>query len=183
MAFKIYTKTGDAGKTSLFGGKRLSKDHVRIEAYGTIDELNAFVGLVADFASAEEVAELRRIQDRLFVIGSILATDPEKEMSIPDLSEDDITFLEKGIDRMDEILPALQHFILPGGHESVSHAHVARVVCRRAERRVVHLGTEEPIHELVVPYLNRLSDYLFNLGRKIAFDRKVEEVKWLPKKA
>ncbi len=179
---KIYTKTGDKGTTSLLGGTKVSKSHLRIEAYGTVDELNSYIGLCRDLI-ADEVnrATLREVQDRLFTIGSSLACDPDKEpkMKIPDLKETDIEFLEKEIDRMNERLPAMKNFILPGGHPTVSHLHVARCICRRAERCCVRLETEAmPAESIVIKYLNRLSDHLFVLARFTAQQLNAEEVTW-----
>ena len=180
---KIYTKTGDQGLTSLIGGTRVPKSSLRIECYGTVDELNAHLGLVSD----QDVNALRRpllkeIQDRLFTIGSALAADPDKsKMKLPDLHEADVTLLEEEMDRMNLDLPELRAFILPGGHPAVSHAHVARCVCRRAERLAIHLGEESFVAELVVVYLNRLSDYLFVLCRAMAHELGVEEVTWKPR--
>ena len=183
MAFKIYTKTGDKGETGLFGGRRLPKNHLRIEAYGTVDELNAFIGLVSDHIEDDQLdAALKSIQDLLFVIGSNLASDPDKEMAVPDLKETDIEILEAAIDQMEQSLPALKHFILPGGHVAVSHAHVARCVCRRAERLVVALAGEELVLDIIIRYLNRLSDYLFVVARKIGHDLGVPERKWEARK-
>lgn len=183
MAFKIYTKTGDKGETGLFGGRRLPKNHLRIEAYGTVDELNAFIGLVSDHIEDDQLdAALKSIQDLLFVIGSNLASDPDKEMAVPDLKETDIEILEAAIDQMEHSLPALKHFILPGGHVAVSHAHVARCVCRRAERLVVALASEELVLDIIIRYLNRLSDYLFVVARKIGHDLGVPERKWEARK-
>lgn len=182
MAFKIYTKTGDKGQTGLIGGTKLSKGHIRIEAYGTVDELNAYIGLVADLVP-DYITELRHIQDRLFVIGSMLACDPEKDikMTIPEIKEEDISFLEKRIDEMEKELPEMKSFILPGGHLHVSHIHIARTVCRRAERAVVRLSeTDSKTSPLVTKYLNRLSDYLFVLARYTGMQLKVEEIKWYP---
>ncbi|MBP7262228.1 MAG: cob(I)yrinic acid a,c-diamide adenosyltransferase [Bacteroidia bacterium] len=183
MTFKIYTKTGDKGETSLIGGVRVPKYHLRIESYGTVDELNSYIGLVKDMitdANAKEV--LYEIQDRLFTIGSVLASDPEKsKMKIPDLHETDVELLEKEMDAMDENLPELRSFILPGGHPAVSTAHVARCICRRAERLVVHLSNESQVPEIIAVYLNRLSDYLFVLSRKIATDFNVDEIPWRPR--
>lgn len=183
MTFKIYTKTGDKGETSLIGGVRVPKYHLRIESYGTVDELNSYIGLVKDMitdANAKE--ELYEIQDRLFTIGSVLASDPEKsKMKIPDLHETDVELLEKEMDAMDENLPELRSFILPGGHPAVSTAHVARCICRRAERLVVHLSNESQVPEIIAVYLNRLSDYLFVLSRKIATDFNVDEIPWRPR--
>lgn len=182
MAQKIYTKTGDKGKTSLIGGTKVPKSHIRIESYGTVDELNSYIGLLADHFPHEHSGRiLKEIQDRLFTIGSSLACDPEKEplMKIPDLKEDDITFLEKEIDEMNTFLPAMHSFILPGGHIAVSTAHVVRCVCRRAERNCVAMQENETfVDPLVIKYLNRLSDYLFVLARFIGHELKVEEVKW-----
>jgi len=179
MAFKIYTKTGDKGETGLFGGKRLPKNDLRIEAYGTVDELNSYVGLVRDCVEDEEMRTvLKSIQDRLFALGANLASDPDKDMKTPDILVADIELLEKQMDKMDETLPALKNFILPGGHTSVSFCHVARCVCRRAERLVVALSQVEKIDNILIQYLNRLSDYLFILSRKMAQDLKVEEVLW-----
>ncbi len=183
MAFKIYTKTGDKGETSLFGGKRLPKDHLRIESYGTVDELNAFVGLIRDVAEEERVQSvLEAVQNRLFTIGSSLASDPDKNMMTPDIEAADISLLEEEMDRMDEALPALKHFVLPGGHLHVSYCHLARTVCRRAERRVIALSHSETVDSLVIQYLNRASDYFFVLGRYFAHLLEVEEIKWVPRK-
>ncbi|MEL7021905.1 MAG: cob(I)yrinic acid a,c-diamide adenosyltransferase [Bacteroidota bacterium] len=179
MAFKIYTKTGDTGETGLFGGKRLPKSHIRIDAYGTVDELNSYVGLVRDCVTAEHLKVLlKEVQDRLFTIGSNLASDPDKEMKVPDILPADIELLEKAMDALDEKLPPLKSFILPGGHPIVSYCHIARCVCRRAERLVVALHREEPVEPILIRYLNRLSDYLFTLARGLARDLEVEEVKW-----
>jgi cob(I)alamin adenosyltransferase len=180
---RIYTKAGDQGKTSLIGGTRVHKSHHRIDAYGTVDELNAYVGLVRDQpVNSDRLDLLKEIQDCLFVIGASLATDPDKaNRTLPDLRESDIQLLEAEMDRMDAELPELRHFVLPGGHASVSAAHVARTVCRRAERLVVALAQEEPVAALVIKYLNRLSDYLFVLSRKMALELGVEEVKWYPR--
>ena len=182
VAIKIYTKTGDAGKTSLIGGTKVAKSHIRIDSYGTIDELNSFIGMVRDQTNDEHSKEvLKEIQDRLFTIGSSLACDPEKEplMKIPDLKEEDITFLEREIDKMNEVLPAMKNFILPGGHLAVSTTHVARCVCRRAERICVAMQENNDfIDLLVLKYLNRLSDYLFVLARYIGHLLNAEEIAW-----
>ena len=182
MAFKIYTKTGDKGSTSLIGGVRVPKNHIRIEAYGTIDELNSQLGVVNDSVQDETLkGQIREIQDRLFTIGSILATSPEKEvkMKIPDLHQSDIEFLEKSIDQMNEELPAMRSFILPGGFLASSFAHVARCICRRAERISVGMQQEgEEIPALIIQYLNRLSDFLFVVARYIAFKAGAEETPW-----
>jgi cob(I)alamin adenosyltransferase len=183
MTFRIYTKTGDKGETSLIGGVRVPKHHLRIESYGTVDELNSYIGLIIDSLNRDnKYSLLFEIQDRLFTIGSALASDPEKsKMKIPDLHESDIEALEKAIDQMDDALPALKSFILPGGTVAASHVHVARCICRRAERLVVHLSTETEVPEIIVRYLNRLSDYLFTLARKVVYDAGAEEIPWKPR--
>ncbi len=179
MAFKIYTKTGDAGETALFGGKRLPKSHLRIEAYGTVDELNSFLGLVRDSTQDVQVRyNLSVIQNKLFSLGASLATDPAKNLKTPSVEPADIQFLENEIDEMEMELPPLKNFILPGGHVTVSYCHVARCVCRRAERLVVALNLEEPVEPIVIQYLNRLSDYLFVLARKLGKDLFAPEVIW-----
>ena len=184
MSFKIYTKTGDQGETGLFGGKRLPKNHIRIESYGSVDELNAYIGLLRDVAPDDQTKNLlKEIQDRLFTIGSNLASDPDKDMITPDVNDADIERLENEIDLMNEQLPPLKNFILPGGHTTVSYCHIARTVCRRAERMVVALHHNEPVEEIIIRYLNRLSDFLFVLGRKLSADLKAEEVAWVPRKA
>ncbi|MFN4008238.1 MAG: cob(I)yrinic acid a,c-diamide adenosyltransferase [Chitinophagaceae bacterium] len=186
MAFKIYTKTGDAGKTSLIGGTKVPKSNIRIESYGTVDELNSYIGLVSDYLTTDTltVNVLREIQDRLFTIGSSLACDPEKEplMKIPDLKESDIQLLEAQIDSMNEVLPPMKSFILPGGHVAISTAHIARCVCRRAERLCVQLQQSDAFVEpLVIKYLNRLSDYLFVLARYIGHQFQIPEIPWKPR--
>lgn len=180
---KIYTKTGDKGTTALFGGKRVSKADLRIETYGTVDELNAYVGLVRDqLVNENRKPILVEIQDRLFTIGSILATEPgNTKVKVPSLLQDDIAVLEKEIDFMDAQLPAMKSFVLPGGHQSVSFCHVARTVCRRAERLVIALDATEKTDALVIQYLNRLSDYLFMLSRKMSAELGAEETPWKPK--
>lgn len=188
---KVYTKTGDKGTTALFGGTRVPKHHIRIESYGTVDELNSYIGLIRD----QEMNQLYKnvlieIQDRLFTVGAVLATDPEKailkngkeRLNIPKISNEDIELLENEIDRMEESLPPMTHFVLPGGHTTVSYCHIARCVCRRAERLSVSLNEVEAVDESVLKYLNRLSDYLFVLARKLTFDLHAEEVKWIPRK-
>ncbi len=188
---KVYTKTGDTGTTALFGGTRVPKHHIRIESYGTVDELNSHIGLIRD----QEINQLYKnvlieVQDRLFTVGAILATPPEKEVlksgekRLKNLGiiESDIEFLENEIDTMEESLPPMTHFVLPGGHTTVSYCHIARCVCRRAERLAVHLNDIEPTDELVIKYLNRLSDYLFVLARKLSFDLQADEVQWIPRK-
>jgi cob(I)alamin adenosyltransferase len=183
MTFKIYTKTGDTGETSLIGGVRVPKFHLRIESYGTVDELNSYLGLIIDGLNDNEKAKvLYEIQDRLFTIGSVLASDPVKsKMKIPDVHEADVELLEKEMDRMDADLPELKNFILPGGNIVASHCHVARCICRRAERIVVHLSTETEVPEIIVRYLNRLSDYLFILSRKVVHDTGAKETVWKPR--
>ena len=180
---KIYTKTGDKGITSLIGGTRIPKHHIRIESYGTVDELNSYIGLIIDQGVDSPVKDiLKQIQDRLFTIGSSLASDPDKsKMTIPDLWTEDIQLLEDEIDLMNESLPELKHFILPGGNNVISFCHIARCVCRRAERLVVQLAEESYVDGKVIMYLNRLSDYLFVLGRKIGNDHQIPENKWLPR--
>jgi cob(I)alamin adenosyltransferase len=185
MSFKIYTKTGDQGKTALIGGTRVSKSHLRIESYGTVDELNSYIGLVSDYLTdSSTIAFLREIQDRLFTIGSSLACDPEREtkMRIPDLHAADITLLENSIDKMNEVLPEMKTFLLPAGHVAVSTCHIARCVCRRAERLCVGLQEEDQfIDPLVLRYMNRLSDYLFVLARWIGQELQVAEIPWKPR--
>ncbi len=184
MSFKIYTKTGDQGETGLFGGLRLPKSHIRIDAYGTVDELNAFIGQLRDGIEEQALRDLlKEIQDRLFVIGSNLASDPTKEMAVPDILPSDITLLESQMDEMDKSLPALKNFILPGGHPSVSHAHLCRTICRRAERQVVALQQIDKVEPILIQYLNRLSDYFFVLSRKLGHDLGIEEIAWNPRKA
>jgi cob(I)alamin adenosyltransferase len=180
---KIYTKTGDKGLTSLIGGTRVPKYHLRIESYGTVDELNSYVGLIRDQEITDHDKDfLKEIQDRLFTIGSSLAADPEKsKMVIPDLNSEDIELLEKEMDEINLQLPELKHFILPGGSTIISYCHVARCVCRRAERLTVHLAEESTVDDKVIVYLNRLSDYLFTLARKVANDHKVLENEWIPR--
>jgi cob(I)alamin adenosyltransferase len=181
---KIYTKKGDSGKTSLIGGTRVPKHHLRIESYGTVDELNSYIGLIRDQEiSAQDIEALLEIQDRLFTIGSHLAADPGKsKMVLPELLEADITFLENEIDRMDDLLEEMRSFVLPGGHTVVSYSHIARCVCRRAERIAVQLAEESEVDEKIISYLNRLSDYLFTLSRKLTKDLNAKEIAWVPKK-
>ena len=183
MAFKIYTKTGDKGLTGLIGGTRIPKFDIRIEAYGTVDELNSYVGLIRDQAIDENSRTvLIEIQDRLFTIGSLLAADPDKnKMTLPQISEPDIELLEKEIDAMNEHLPEMKFFLLPGGHTTVSFCHIARCVCRRAERCVLRLNEEHQVNELTYKYLNRLSDYLFVLSRKLVADHHAIETPWKPR--
>lgn len=183
MALKIYTKTGDKGQTGLLGGTRVPKHHIRIEAYGTVDELNSWIGLLRDSIADEyQKGILIETQDRLFTIGSSLASDPQKsKVKIPHLGEDDITLFEKEMDAMDAVLPPMKNFVLPGGHEIVSKCHITRCVCRRAERRVNQLAESEQVDDLVIKYLNRLSDYLFMLSRKLAHDLNAPETPWKPR--
>ncbi len=188
---KIYTKTGDKGKTSLFGGTRVSKYDLRIEAYGTVDELNSYIGLVRDQKIDKHTSDiLFKIQHKLFTIGSMLATPPEKQLlksgkerlNISKINIKSIELLENEIDKMNEILPQMTHFILPGGHTTVSFCHIARCICRRAERISTQLSDESSIEPQILVYLNRLSDYLFVLARKLTIDNKVQEIKWIPEK-
>ena len=185
MAIKIYTKTGDGGTTSLIGGTKVHKSHLRIEAYGTVDELNSYTGLCKDLITDDHSRSiLQEIQDRLFTVGSSLACDPDREpkMKIPDLNEEDVILLEKEIDAMNEALPPMKSFILPGGHSTVSHIHIARCICRRAERCCVRLEIEgKEVESIIIKYLNRLSDYLFVLARFIAYQLKAEEIPWKPR--
>jgi cob(I)alamin adenosyltransferase len=182
MTFRIYTKTGDKGETSLIGGVRVPKHHLRIECYGTVDELNSWIGLVIDCLKDKEASVLLyEIQDRLFRLGSVLASDPQKsKMKIPELQESDVTALEQAMDKMDEALPPLKNFVLPGGTMVASHCHIARCVCRRAERLAVHLASESEVPELCIRYLNRLSDYLFMLARTIVHKAGATETIWKP---
>ena len=179
---KIYTKAGDQGKTSLIGGTRVPKSHIRIESYGTVDELNSFIGLLSDLVNDSKIKiDLKEIQDRLFTVGSSLACDPEKDsaLKIPDLKEEDIAKLEKEMDQMNEVLAPMKSFILPVGHVAISTTHVARCVCRRAERCCVNLQEEELfVDPLVIKYLNRLSDYLFVLARYIGHLNGVVDKPW-----
>jgi cob(I)alamin adenosyltransferase len=181
---KIYTKTGDKGTTSLLGGTRVAKSDLRIDAYGAVDELNAYLGVVRDsITDPRGRAELLQIQHVLFVIGSHLACEKEAlKAKLPVLEEDEIVFLEKAIDTMNESLAPMTHFILPGGHLAVSFCHVARTICRRSERNIVGLQQESPIDLLIVAYINRLADYLFVLSRYIGYQLDVQEIKWVPKK-
>jgi len=188
---KIYTKTGDKGKTSLFGGTRVSKDSLRIESYGSVDELNAQIGYLSDLITNKNIKnDLLKIQNQLFTIGAMLATNPDKitlkngkdRLNIPIINNEDIFYLEHRIDKFNETLPKMTHFILPGGHLSVSSCHIARTVCRRAERRIVALQSVSFVEELVLKYINRLSDYLFVLARKLTVINQVKEILWIPNK-
>ena len=180
---KVYTKTGDKGTTALFGGKRVSKADHRIDAYGTVDELNSYLGLLRDQeVNVNRKDELIEIQDRLFTLGSILATEPDNtKVKVPQLQEEDIAFLEQKMDTMSEVLPEMKFFVLPGGHQSVSFCHIARCVCRRAERLTISLADEADVPEKVIKYLNRLSDYLFVLSRLMTQELSAEEVAWKPR--
>ncbi|WP_445384540.1 cob(I)yrinic acid a,c-diamide adenosyltransferase [Robiginitalea sp. IMCC44478] len=186
---KIYTKTGDQGTTALFGGTRVPKHHIRIQSYGTVDELNSWLGLIRDQPiEARHKKVLMGIQDRLFTAGAMLATDPEKatdkkgkeRLNIPKIQSADIEFLEKEMDTLDLELPPMTHFVLPGGNTVVSYCHIARTVCRRAERMTTLLQEQSPVDALVLAYLNRLSDYLFVLSRKLAKECDADEIKWIP---
>lgn len=181
---KIYTKTGDKGKTSLFSGARVSKGHLRIHAYGTVDELNSYIGLLRDLSGDEKMnSELIQIQDRLFTLGAHLATETEESRSkLPLMTRGDVEVLENAMDLMEEELEPIQSFLLPGGHPTVSHCHIARCVCRRAERLVVELAENFTIDDLLVQYLNRLSDYLFVLSRILIKNLKATETPWVPRK-
>ncbi len=180
---KIYTKTGDKGETALIGGVRVPKYHARIEAYGTLDELNSYLGYVACTANETDQKHLLFIQDRLFTIGSLLASVPGSKMVVPDLKPEDITALEDRMDALNEELPALKNFILPGGTRDAAMCHVARCVCRRAERLVIKLAETEEVDQDIRVYLNRLSDYLFVLARKITLDQNSGEIAWAPRKS
>lgn len=181
---KIYTRTGDAGQTSLVGGKRVSKASDRLEAYGTVDELNSHLGLLAAMAGADEasVRFLQSVQNRLFNLGAYLATDNTADPGLlpKGITQEEIDSIEKEIDRLESTLPQLRSFILPGGCQAACQANVARTVCRRAERRVIHLGQTAPVHPLAIGYLNRLSDYLFNLGRHLNNLSSTPEQPWCP---
>ncbi len=188
---KVYTKTGDKGTTALFGGTRVPKHHIRIDSYGTVDELNSYIGLIRDQEIDVHSKEiLIHIQNKLFTVGAVLATDPEKmtlkngkeRLNIPKIDEEDIKLLEDQMDKMDVSLPPMTHFVLPGGHTTVSYCHIARTVCRRAERLAAALYDLEPFDVHTLKYLNRLSDYLFVLARKLSKDLHAEEVKWIPEK-
>lgn len=181
---KVYTKKGDQGTTGLIGGTRILKSSLRIEGYGTVDELNSHIGLLRDLIEDTEIVEqLLEIQDRLFTLGSHLASDPEKsKMKLPDITSEDVEYLEKWMDKMDETLEPMRFFVLPGGHPTVSHSHIARCVCRRAERIVVDLNQSEPVEPVIMKYLNRLSDYIFVLSRKLTQDLKADEKPWVPRK-
>jgi cob(I)alamin adenosyltransferase len=188
---KIYTKTGDNGTTGLVGGTRIPKHDLRIDCYGTVDELNSYLGLIRDQTiSDDSKTTLIKIQNQLFIIGSLLATDPEKikdeskrkRLGITLLKSEAIVFLETEIDTMNSVLPPMTHFILPGGHQTVSFCHIARCICRRAERNISKLNTEQPTQPEILIYLNRLSDFIFVLARKLSKELHAEEIKWIPNK-
>ncbi len=178
---KIYTKSGDTGETSLRGGRRVLKSDQRLEAYGTIDELTAFIGLLRDQALAEKISNnLIHIQDKLMVCASMLVADFEDSKSqLPALEDKDVSFLEHEIDAMSDLLPSLSTFILPGGHQAVSLCHIVRTVCRRAERRIIDLRQSHSVAEIVIRYINRLSDYFFVLSRLLSVDFQIDEIKWV----
>lgn len=180
---KVYTKKGDSGTTGLIGGTRLPKHHIRIEAYGTVDELNSYIGLIRDLNPAPERKSLLiTIQDRLFTLGSHLASDPEKSrMTLPEILATDVEELEHAIDAMEEKLPPMKSFVLPGGHPTVSHCHIARCICRRAERLIAHLAETDKVDPIISAYMNRLSDYLFVLSRALTQELNAEETPWVPK--
>jgi cob(I)alamin adenosyltransferase len=182
MTFKIYTRKGDDGKTALLGGDRVSKHHIRVESYGTVDELNSYLGLIRSSTSHEQVLHsISSIQDRLFTLGSYLASSPNSKVILPELYDEDILFLEQEIDRMSAVLPELRNFILPGASKAGAHAHVARCICRRSERLVVFLSDNETIEPVIVIYLNRLSDYLFTLARFLDQESGAAEIVWKPR--
>ncbi len=182
---KIYTKTGDKGFTSLIGGSRVPKYHIRIESYGTVDELNSCLGMIACQPDVDlhDREVLKQVQDRLFDMGAVLAADPQRSvMELPGIIPADITLLEAEMDAMEKELPALKHFILPGGNTTISYCHLARCVCRRAERLTVQLAQDSPVDEHILIYLNRLSDHLFMLARKIGHQQNIEEIRWMPRR-
>ena len=180
---KVYTKKGDTGTTQLIGGTRVPKHALRIESYGTVDELNAHIGLIRDQEiNSDYVAQLIEVQDRLFTLGSLLAADPEtNKMKLPEISEEDVVYLENCIDEMDAQLPEMKFFVLPGGHSTVSYCHIARCVCRRAERITNNLNEVSQVDPIILKYLNRLSDYLFVLSRKLSQDLSATEQPWKPR--
>lgn len=181
---KIYTKTGDEGTTSLFGGRRVAKDDFRIEAYGTVDELNSFIGLLmASFDDEKQISILTDVQNRLFAVGAALATDPDKSTPSSDIQASDIEILEIAMDNMDQILPPLRNFILPSGDLAIANAHVCRTVCRRAERRVISLNSISTVDQQIIVYLNRLSDYFFILSRYLSHTHQVAEIPWIARKS
>ena len=181
---KIYTKSGDQGETSLFGGERVKKNHLSIHAYGTVDELNSWIGLIKDTIDDKHNPFLIKIQEQLFTIGSYLATGDNKKMMVhlPKLRDSPVLELENSIDVMQEALPGMKNFILPGGHSISSYCHLARCVCRRAERLTIETSEIQNVNPIIITYLNRLSDYLFVLARKVLFDLNIPEQPWIPKK-
>lgn len=182
---KVYTKTGDKGKTSLIGGEKVYKDELQIEAYGTVDELNSYLGLVRDYEEidTENKAIIISIQNDLFVIGSLLAESKKKnKMILPQLTEEMLNAIETAIDNIELKLEPMKYFVLPGGHKLISHLHIARCVCRRAERRIVSLSNQIDVDPLILKYINRLSDYIFVLSRYMALKLEVKETPWIPKK-
>lgn len=181
---KVYTRKGDSGETSLIGGIRISKASLRIESYGTVDELNSYLGLIRDLSAEQKVIDqILEIQDRLFTLGSMLASAPDKsKMTLPPFGQKDTLLLEKWMDEMDQDLPPMRFFVLPGGHVLVSHTHVARCICRRAERLIVHLMETEKVDPEIEKYMNRLSDYLFVLSRWFSYTLQAEEKPWHPRK-
>jgi cob(I)alamin adenosyltransferase len=181
---KIYTRKGDDGTTGLLGGVRVAKHHARIEAYGNVDELNSYLGLLRDLLPGSPHSDLLlAIQDRLFTIGSHLALDPSHagKMQLPQLNSADVEALEKAMDAMDEKLPPMKNFVLPGGHPTVSHVHIARCICRRAERSIVFLNEQSALEPLILEYMNRLSDYLFTLSRMVSAENNALETPWIPR--
>ncbi|NQX81686.1 MAG: cob(I)yrinic acid a,c-diamide adenosyltransferase [Flavobacteriaceae bacterium] len=188
---KIYTKTGDKGTTGLYGGTRVAKHNIRIEAYGTIDELNSYIGLIKDLINDDKISDiLLRIQNELFTMGAMLATpessktmrNGKERLNIEKVETDNVLFLEQTIDDMDKKLKPMTSFVLPGGHPTISHIHIARCICRRAERIIVRLSEEENIEKEILKYTNRLSDLLFVLSRFMSFSLKIDEIPWIPKK-
>lgn len=186
---KIYTKTGDKGSTGLIGGSRVAKHHIRIDSYGTIDELNSWLGLIRDQEIDDAYKQvILKIQRDLFTLGALLATEPQTgeqkmhggRINLPELKMEDIRLLENEIDKMNETLEPMDHFILPGGHSTVSYCHIARTVCRRAERLISSLHETSPVNGLILEYANRLSDYLFVLARSISAAMNANEIKWIP---
>ena len=183
MSFPIYTKSGDTGETALFGGKRVPKSHLRVDAYGTVDELNSFIGLLHDSLEQEPIRQLLiQEQHRLFSIGAYLASDSKNNPVNADLEANDLKILEDAMDLMDSQLPELKNFILPGGYPTVSLCHVCRTVCRRAERLIVALHLEDPVDAVVLQYMNRLSDYFFMLARYLGKEAGAPEIIWKARK-
>lgn len=181
---KVYTKKGDKGLTGLIGGTRIPKHHIRIETYGTIDELNSYFGLLRDQEIKEEDRSfILFIQDRLFTLGSLLAADPDNnKMTLPELAADDVVLIEDKIDLMESSLEPMKSFVLPGGHQTVSFIHISRCVCRRAERLVSALNEESSVtYDIGLQFLNRLSDYLFVFSRYMTKELKAPEMPWVPK--